>query len=31
VSVVEWSGERIRAFRTYFDPRHLGQQIAPTA
>ncbi len=31
VSVVEWSGERIRAFRTYFDPRHLGQQIAPAA
>jgi len=31
VSVVEWSGDRIRAFRTYFDPRHLNQQIAPTA
>ena len=31
VSIVEWSGERISAFRTYFDPRHLGQQIAPTA
>lgn len=30
-SVVEWSGNRIRAFRTYFDPRHLGQQIAPAA
>ena len=29
VSVVEWSGEQIRAFRTYFDPRHLGEQIAP--
>jgi ketosteroid isomerase-like protein len=29
VSVVEWSGDRIRAFRTYFDPRHLGKQIAP--
>lgn len=31
VSVVEWSGDRITAFRTYFDPRHLGQQIAPSA
>lgn len=31
VSVVEWNGDRIRAFRTYFDPRHLGQQIAPSA
>ncbi len=31
VSVVEWSGGQIRAFRTYFDPRHLGQQIAPSA
>ena len=31
VSIVEWSGNRIAAFRTYFDPRHLGQQIAPTA
>ncbi|HEX8209847.1 MAG TPA: nuclear transport factor 2 family protein [Longimicrobium sp.] len=31
VSVVEWSGDRIRAFRTYFDPRHLSQQIAPAA
>ncbi len=30
-SVVEWSRNRIRAFRTYFDPRHLGQQIAPAA
>jgi ketosteroid isomerase-like protein len=29
MSVVEWNGERIRAFRTYFDPRQLGQQIAP--
>ncbi len=29
VSVVEWSGDQVRAFRAYFDPRHLGQQIAP--
>jgi len=27
VSVVEWEGEQIHAFRTYFDPRHLGEQI----
>jgi ketosteroid isomerase-like protein len=27
VSVVEWNGDRISAFRTYFDPRHLGEQI----
>ena len=28
VSVVEWNGDRIRAFRAYFDPRHLGHQLA---
>ncbi len=28
VSVVEWNGDQVRAFRAYFDPRHLGQQLA---
>jgi ketosteroid isomerase-like protein len=28
VSVVEWNGDQIRAFRAYFDPRHLGNQLA---
>ncbi|HEX8363169.1 MAG TPA: nuclear transport factor 2 family protein [Longimicrobium sp.] len=28
VSVVEWNGDQVRAFRAYFDPRHLGHQLA---
>jgi len=27
VSVVEFGGQGITAFRTYFDPRHLGSQL----
>lgn len=27
VTVLEYDAEGIRAFRSYFDPRHLGQQL----
>lgn len=27
MSVLEWDGDRPRAFRAYFDPHHLGRQI----
>jgi ketosteroid isomerase-like protein len=30
VSVLEWDGDQLRAFRTYFDPHHLGRQITAT-